>query len=82
MSTYDSPRRSGYENQDETQADMNVSGKFTTVAEGRFSFRSVKPSPYPVPTDGPVGELLRMAKGINAAGVKPESNSLRAAISR
>ena len=30
-----------------------------TDAEGRFAFRSVKPAGYPVPTDGPVGELLR-----------------------
>jgi catechol 1,2-dioxygenase len=48
-----------YENQDETQADMNLRGKFTTDAAGRFSFRSVKPAGYPVPTDGPVGEMLR-----------------------
>jgi protocatechuate 3,4-dioxygenase beta subunit len=48
-----------YENQDDTQADMNLRGKFTTDAAGRFSFRSVKPAGYPVPTDGPVGELLR-----------------------
>jgi protocatechuate 3,4-dioxygenase beta subunit len=48
-----------YENQDDTQADMNLRGKFTTDASGRFSFRSVKPAGYPVPTDGPVGDLLR-----------------------
>ena len=48
-----------YENQDSTQADMNLRGKFTTDVEGRFAFRSVKPAGYPVPTDGPVGELLR-----------------------
>ena len=48
-----------YENQDESQADMNLRGKFTTDADGRFSFRSVKPAGYPVPTDGPVGDLLR-----------------------
>jgi protocatechuate 3,4-dioxygenase beta subunit len=48
-----------YENQDDTQADMNLRGKFTTDAAGRFCFRSVKPAGYPVPTDGPVGELLR-----------------------
>lgn len=48
-----------YENQDDTQADMNLRGKFTTDAEGRFWFRSVKPAGYPVPTGGPVGELLR-----------------------
>jgi protocatechuate 3,4-dioxygenase beta subunit len=48
-----------YENQDDNQADMNLRGKFTTDAAGRFSFRSVKPAGYPVPTDGPVGDLLR-----------------------
>jgi catechol 1,2-dioxygenase len=48
-----------YENQDPNQADMNLRGKFTTDSEGYFSFRSVLPGPYPVPTDGPVGDLLR-----------------------
>jgi protocatechuate 3,4-dioxygenase beta subunit len=51
-----------YENQDPNQADMNLRGKFTTDVEGRLSFRSVKPAGYPVPTDGPVGELLRAQK--------------------
>src|SRR5246127_3476583 len=48
-----------YENQDDSQADMNLRGKFTTDAAGQFSFRSVKPAGYPVPTDGPVGDMLR-----------------------
>ena len=48
-----------YENQDETQADMNLRGKFTTDADGHIAFRSVKPAGYPIPIDGPVGELLR-----------------------
>ncbi|SEB94670.1 catechol 1,2-dioxygenase [Rhizobiales bacterium GAS188] len=48
-----------YENQDPQQADMNLRGKFTTDAEGRFWFRSVKPAGYPVPTGGPVGDMLR-----------------------
>jgi catechol 1,2-dioxygenase len=30
-----------------------------TDEEGRFRFRSVKPAGYPVPVDGPVGDLLR-----------------------
>jgi protocatechuate 3,4-dioxygenase beta subunit len=47
-----------YENQDERQCDMNLRGKFTTDSEGRFWFRSVKPAGYPVPTHGPVGDLL------------------------
>jgi protocatechuate 3,4-dioxygenase beta subunit len=48
-----------YENQDDTQADMNLRGKFTTDAEGRFGFRSIGPAGYPVPTHGPAGDLLR-----------------------
>ena len=48
-----------YENQDQGQADMNLRGKLTTDEDGRFWFRSVKPAGYPVPTDGPVGDLLR-----------------------
>ncbi len=50
-----------YENQDPAQADMNLRGKFTTDKDGRISFRSVKPAGYPIPIDGPVGELLRVA---------------------
>lgn len=48
-----------YENQDPGQADMNLRGTFTTDADGRFRFRSVKPAGYPIPIDGPVGDLLR-----------------------
>jgi len=47
-----------YENQDATQADMNLRGKFVTTDDGSFAFRSVKPAGYPVPTDGPTGVLL------------------------
>ena len=36
-------------------AGMNLRGLFTTGADGRFFFRTVKPSSYPIPTDGPVG---------------------------
>ena len=48
-----------YENQDASQADMNLRGTFTTDAQGRIRFRSVKPAGYPIPVNGPVGELLR-----------------------
>nr|WP_245845052.1 dioxygenase [Noviherbaspirillum humi] len=48
-----------YENQDPSQPNMNLRGVFTTDAEGRYSLRSVRPAGYPVPTDGPCGELLR-----------------------
>src|SRR3954467_12342208 len=48
-----------YENQDPVQADMNLRGKFTTDQDGHISFRSVKPAGYPIPVDGPTGDLLR-----------------------
>ncbi|WP_425956093.1 dioxygenase [Xylanimonas sp. McL0601] len=32
---------------------------FTTDSDGRFWFRSIVPAPYPIPTDGPVGSMLR-----------------------
>jgi catechol 1,2-dioxygenase len=54
-----------YENQDPSQAEMNLRGIFTTQADGSFSFRSVKPAGYPVPTDGPTGALLRAQKRHN-----------------
>jgi protocatechuate 3,4-dioxygenase beta subunit len=54
-----------YENQDPTQAEMNLRGRFVTDADGAFGFRSVKPAGYPVPTDGPTGVLLAAQKRHN-----------------
>jgi hydroxyquinol 1,2-dioxygenase len=54
-----------YEQQDPKQADMNLRGKFMTDAKGHFSFRSVKPAGYPIPVDGPVGDLVRAGKRHN-----------------
>jgi hydroxyquinol 1,2-dioxygenase len=48
-----------YENQDPRQADMNLRGTFVTGQDGRFSLRTVKPAGYPIPVNGPVGDLLR-----------------------
>ena len=48
-----------YEQQDPKQAPMNLRGKFMTDAQGHFRFRSVKPAGYPIPIDGPVGDLVR-----------------------
>ena len=51
-----------YENQDPDQAEWNLRGKFCTDSGGVFKFRSVKPSGYPIPMGGPVGELLTTLK--------------------
>lgn len=36
-------------------------GAFTCDSDGWYYFRTVAPAPYPIPTDGPVGELLSVA---------------------
>jgi catechol 1,2-dioxygenase len=54
-----------YENQDPVQADMNLRGKFFTGRDGHMAFRSVKPAGYPIPIDGPTGELLRAQRRHN-----------------
>jgi len=38
---------------------MKARGRIRTDAEGRYWFRSIRPTFYPVPTDGPVGRMLR-----------------------
>jgi catechol 1,2-dioxygenase len=51
-----------YENQEEAQPDYNLRGRFRTDKNGSFELIALMPTAYPVPTDGPVGELLRAAK--------------------
>ncbi|MBW0102303.1 dioxygenase [Pseudonocardia sp. KRD291] len=44
--------------QPDVQPPGNGRGLFTTDEYGRYRFRTVVPSHYPIPTDGPVGRLL------------------------
>jgi hydroxyquinol 1,2-dioxygenase len=48
-----------YDMQMEGDVGMLARGKIRTDAQGRYFFRSIKPTYYPVPTDGPVGVMLR-----------------------
>ena len=48
-----------YDTQDPQQPPFNLRGIFRTGPDGRFEFRTVRPASYPVPADGPVGDLLR-----------------------
>ena len=54
-----------YAQQDASQDPNNLRGIFTTGADGRYEFVTVRPVDYPVPVDGPVGKLL------DAAGRQP-----------
>ena len=48
-----------YDTQDPSQPPFNLRGVFVTGPDGRFEFRTARPASYPIPTDGPVGDLLR-----------------------
>ena len=56
--------------------------RFVTDADGRFFFRTILPCSYPIPTDGPVGEMIMQTKRhpmrpahvhflVNAKGYEP-----------
>ena len=50
------------------QPAMNLRGVFTSDAQGAYWFKTVKPRFYPIPFDGPVGQLLgAMGRGPNRA---------------
>ena len=49
-----------YEQQDESQPEMNFRGRFETDADGRYALYALRPVPYPIPDDGPAGQLLTM----------------------
>ncbi|MBO9421022.1 hypothetical protein J7481_16055 [Labrenzia sp. R4_2] len=48
-----------YSSQDPDQDTYSFHGIQTTGADGRYAFTSVKPVSYTVPSDGPVGDILR-----------------------
>ena len=47
-----------YAVQDASQPPTNLRGLFTTGADGRYEFVTVRPVDYSIPDDGPVGRML------------------------
>jgi hydroxyquinol 1,2-dioxygenase len=47
-----------YDMQMDGDVGMKARGRIRTDSQGKYSFRSIKPEYYPVPTDGPVGIML------------------------
>jgi hydroxyquinol 1,2-dioxygenase len=52
---------------DSQKPDYEVTGpssraRFITDADGRFFFRTILPCSYPIPVDGPVGEMIRQVR--------------------
>jgi len=48
-----------YDSQEAELEGMNMRGLFRTDSEGRYQVRTRRPVHYQIPSDGPVGELLR-----------------------
>ena len=48
-----------YDMQMGEDAGMRLRARFRTDAQGQYRFWSIKPTFYPVPDDGPVGDMLR-----------------------
>lgn len=48
-----------YASQDEEQDTFSFHGLMTVGDDGRYAFTTVKPVEYTVPSDGPVGDILR-----------------------
>lgn len=48
-----------YSSQDPNQETYSFHGLFRADDQGRYAFTTVRPVPYTVPTDGPVGEILK-----------------------
>lgn len=47
-----------YSNEDPDQADDNLRGRLLSGADGVYRFTTIRPMPYTVPQDGPVGGML------------------------
>jgi len=51
-----------YAVQDDDAPDDHLRGRFVTDEAGRFAFQAVRPVPYPIPDDGPVGSMLEAVR--------------------
>jgi protocatechuate 3,4-dioxygenase beta subunit len=48
-----------YDIQDRSQPEDNLRGWYRVKPDGAFLLKTIRPTSYPIPTDGPVGVLLR-----------------------
>ena len=48
-----------YDIQESTEVSGNLRGRFNSRDDGGYAFQTIRPVPYPIPDDGPVGKMLR-----------------------
>ena len=51
-----------YDSQHTETENLRLRGIFRTGADGRYWFRTSRPVAYPIPDDGPVGDMLKASK--------------------
>lgn len=59
IETWETDEDGLYDTQYEGRTMADCRGRVRTDAQGRYAYRAVRPVPYPIPNDGPVGKLLR-----------------------
>ncbi|KAF8462638.1 aromatic compound dioxygenase [Russula ochroleuca] len=58
IETWETDEKGFYDTQYTDRSVPDCRGRLRTDAEGKYGFRAVVPVPYPIPGDGPVGDLL------------------------
>jgi catechol 1,2-dioxygenase len=49
-----------YAGQDPDAPEAHLRGRFRAEHDGGYAFLAIRPTPYPIPADGPVGEMLEV----------------------
>src|SRR5438094_288028 len=47
--------------QDPDAPEAHLRGRFRSEHDGGYAFLAIRPTPYPIPADGPVGKMLEAA---------------------
>lgn len=58
IETWETDASGHYDTQYSSRDQADCRGRLQSVDEGKFQFKAIVPVPYPIPSDGPVGELL------------------------
>jgi protocatechuate 3,4-dioxygenase beta subunit len=68
VETWETDGEGLYDTQYAERGEPDYRGNLRTKDDGSFSFRAIKPVSYSIPTDGPVGEVLR---GLRRSTMRP-----------
>lgn len=78
IDTWEADDQGLYDTQHPNREKADLRGQFKSNEDGRYNFRGVVPTPYPIPFDGPVGVLL---DAMNRHPVRPAHLHIRVEVS-